>query len=337
MTPPPGERREASGTADDPTIGIVGAGGAGGYFAARWCEAGLDVTVIARGAHLEAMRRDGLRLSSPSGDASVRPRLASDPAALATADFVLFATKTWQLGEAAAAAAPHLRADCLVCGVQNGVGSAAELARRIGGAHALGATCRIISFIDAPGIIRHVGVDPTILIGELHGGASTRVAELGATLSCGDRLAIVGSDDIVAEIWEKMLFFAPVSGVGSLTGVPIGEFRADPEGRDLLIAAIAEVAAVARAEGVALPQDASERALAFIDTIPGDGTSSMQRDFAAGRPTELDALSGEVSRRGRKLGVPTPTHDLIFDTLLPRDQAARAATGTGARGPGDTG
>ncbi|MGD8331795.1 MAG: 2-dehydropantoate 2-reductase, partial [Acidobacteriota bacterium] len=277
------------------------------------------------------VRRTGLGLLSPRGAAPPRPLLASDPAALASADFVLFATKTWQLADAAAEAAPHLGAHCLVCGVQNGVVSAAELARAVGADNVLGATCRIISFIEEPGVIRHVGVDPTILIGELDGGLSARVEQLSAALSCGDRLDVVGSPDIVAEIWKKMLFFAPVSGVGSLTGAPIGEFRADPKGRDLLVAAIAEVAEVARALAVDLPQDAAERALAFIDTIPAEGTSSMQRDFAAGRPTELEALSGELSRQGRALGVPTPTHDLVCDTLRPRDQAARSAAGANLR------
>jgi len=308
-------------------IAVVGPGGAGGYFAARWCAAGLDVTLIARGAHLEAIRGDGLRVLSPRGDVTVRPRVESDPAALAAADFVLFATKTWQLAAAAAAAAPLLAANCLVCGVQNGVGSAAELARSVGDDNVLGATCRIISFIEEPGVIRHVGIDPTILIGERDGGLSARVEQLAAALSCGERLGVVASPDIRAEIWKKMLFFAPLSGVGSLTGMPIGEFRADPKGRDLLVAAIAEVAAVARALGVSLPPDAAESALAFIDTIPADGTSSMQRDFAAGRPTELEALSGELSRKGRELGVPTPTHDLICATLRPRDRAARSKTG----------
>jgi len=297
------------------SVAVVGAGGAGGYFAARWCEAGLDVTVIARGAHLQAMRRDGLRVLSPRGDVTVHPRVDGDPAALRSAELVLFATKTWQLEQAAADAAPHLGPGCAVCGVQNGVSSTEELASFVAPENVLGATCRIISLVEEPGVIRHVGVDPTILVGEVAGGLSERVQRLSSALTCGEKVAVVGSPEIVVEVWKKMLFFAPVSGVGSLTGTPIGAFRADPEGRRLLRAGIAEVAAVAGALGVVLEEDAVTRTLAFVDTLPADGTSSTQRDFAAGRRTELQALSGEISRLGSKLGVPTPTHDLIVRSL----------------------
>lgn len=299
----------------DLRIAVVGAGGAGGYFAARWCEAGLDVAVIARGPHLQAMRDNGLRLLSPRGDATVRPKVVCEPAAVASANFVLFATKTWQLEEAVAGAAPHLAPGCVVCGVQNGVGSAAELARFVAASNVLAATCRIISLIEEPGVIRHVGVDPTILIGEVGSGISDRVSQLSSVLTCGDKLAVEASPDIVAELWKKLLFLAPVSGVGTLTGSPIGAVRADPKGRGLLRAGIAEVAAVAAALGVAREEDAVERTLAFVDSLPAGGTSSMQRDFEAGRPTELEALSGAISRLGGELGVATPTHDLIVRSL----------------------
>jgi 2-dehydropantoate 2-reductase len=302
----------------DMKVAVVGAGGAGGYFAGRWCEAGLDVTLIARGAHLDAMREHGLQLLSPRGDITVHPTIDNDPAALAAADVVMFATKTWQLEEAAAHAAPHLRADCVVFGVQNGVGSPEALARFVNPANVLGGTCRIISLIERPGVIRHIGVDPTILVGEVDGGLSDRVRELSDGLTFADKAAVVGSPDVVGELWKKLLLFAPVSGVGSVTESAIGVFRADPEGRRLLEHGVAEVATVARALGVVLDENVVENTLAFIDTMPPDGTTSLQRDFAANLPTELEALSGEISRRGKELGVPTPTHDLIANTLRAR-------------------
>lgn len=296
-------------------IGVVGAGGAGGYFAARWCEAGLDVAVVARGAHLDAIGREGLRLRSPFGDVTTRPRAGEDPAVLGSADFVMFATKTWQLEAAAAAVAPHLAPTALVCGVQNGVDSIETLSRLVGASRVLGATCRIISFIERPGVIRHVGAEPTILVGEPGGGLSDRVRGVAETLSLGRHATVTASPNIDADLWRKMLFFAPLSGVGSVTRSPIGAFRNDPEGRRLLESGMAEVAAVATALEVDLGDDAIRHTLEFIDGLPPDGTSSLQRDIEAGRPNELEALSGAVSRLGSEVGVPTPTHDEIVRSL----------------------
>jgi len=304
-------------------VGIVGAGGTGGYFAARWWEAGLKVTLIGRGAHLDAMRASGLTLTSPLGDVVATPALDDDPSALADADVVVFTTKTWQLDDAAAAAAPHLKSDVVVFGVQNGVGSIEQLGAAAGPARVLGATCRIISLMDGPGVIRHVGVDPTIVIGEPGGGVSERVRRISAALSVGRKLTVEAAPDVMRALWEKLLFFAPVSGLGSVTGTTIGTFRSDPEGRRMLRAAISEVAAVAQAQGIDLGKDAVDRAIAFVDTVPAEGTTSMHRDFEAGRRTELDALSGAVSRLGASLGVPTPTHDFIARSLMPRELAAR--------------
>lgn len=314
-------------------VGVVGAGGAGGYFAGRWWEAGIDVTLIARGQHLEATRRDGLRLVSPLGDVEARPTVAADPSALADADFVLFATKSWQLEEAVAAAVPHLRTDVVVCGVQNGLASIELLARTVPQRNVLGATCRIISRIVEPGVILHIGVDPTIFIGEVAGQHSERVTRLATLLDLGTRLSVLESLDIAADLWGKFLLAAPVSGIGAMTGMSIGAFRKDPETRALLEAGIDEVVSVGRARGIDFGADAVARALRFVDTLPADGTSSMHRDFEAGRRTELDVLSGMVSAMGAELSIPTPTHDLITRSLLPRELAARGTTASASDNP----
>ena len=304
-------------------LGVVGAGGAGGYFATRWCEAGLDVTLLARGRHYRAVARDGLRLRSPLGDAHVHPRTESDPAALEAVDLVVFATKSWQLPEAVSAVAPHLGSNTMAFGLQNGIGSAEVLSRHISVENVLGATCRIFSFIEEPGVIHHAGMEPMILFGELHGGVSDRARRLESRLDVGPTLRVIASHEVNVELWRKLLFFAPISGVGSLTRSPIGVLRSVSESRTVLELAVREVAAVARAKGIPLEEDASERALAFIDTLPEDGTSSMHRDFEAGRPTELEALSGAVARLGRDLGVPTPTHDFIYSSLVPLELEAK--------------
>ena len=162
-----------------------------------------------------------------------------------------------------------------------------------------------------------------ILFGELGGGVTDRARRLESRLDVGPNLRVIASHEVNVELWRKLLFFAPISGVGSLTRSPIGVLRSVSESRTVLELAVREVAAVARAKGIPLEEDASERALAFIDTLPEDGTSSMHRDFEAGRPTELDALSGAVARLGRDLGVPTPTHDFIYSCLMPLELGAR--------------
>ncbi len=305
-------------------IGIIGAGGAGGYFAGRWAEAGLDVTLIARGEHLEAMHKHGLTIISLFGDAHIRIPVDSDPSTLASADIVLYATKTWQLAEAIQSSSPHIGPDTLVFGIQNGVESIDVLRSTFPERNVLGATCRIISFIDKPGVIRHVGVEPEILIGEPGGGDSERVQQLASTLSIGQKLSVILSPNIILELWKKFLFFAPVSGIGSVTRCTIGEFRAVEQTRELLAAALHEIVAVARAANIMLKPETADRVLDFIDTLPTDGTSSMQRDFSDGRRTELEALSGHVSKLGKTLKVATPVHDFIYQSLLPLELKAQS-------------
>ncbi len=304
-------------------IGIVGAGGAGGYFAGRWAEAGLDVTLIARGRHFEAIVADGLHVLSPFGDIHLSIPVHNNPATLASADLVMFATKSWQLHDTVASVSPYLRPDALVFGIQNGVGTIDVLADFFPVQNILGATCRIISLIEKPGIIRHVGVEPTILLGETTSGISERTQQLESALSLGEQLSVTASPDIMLELWKKFLFFAPVSGIGSVTRSSIGEFRGVKPTRELLNSALREVVAVAQACGVSLKQKTADRVLDFIDTLPADGTSSMQRDFADGRRTELDALSGHISKLGRELDISTPVHDFIYQTLLPLELKAR--------------
>lgn len=302
---------------------IVGAGGTGGYFGARWAEAGHAVTLLARGPHLDAIRTSGLTVHSPAGDVRSTVHATDDAREVGEVDLVVFATKSWQLPQAIADVAPHVLGRPAVIGVQNGVDSVATLAATFPPSDVLGATCRIISFIDAPGVIRHVGVEPTLLLGETEGGRSDRVARLQAELDLGEPLRVRASDDVQLDIWKKFLFFAPVSGVGSVTRSPIGVFRSVPESRRLLESALAEVFEVARARGIALADGSVARALAFIDTIPADGTSSMQRDVEAGRRTELDALAGAVVRMGREVGVATPAHEFICAALRPLEAKAR--------------
>lgn len=302
----------------------MGAGGLGGYFGGRWAAAGLDVTFVARGAQLAALKANDLRIDSPLGDSSVRVRAESEAASIGEVDLVLVATKTWQLAEATVGLGPLLGRSTVVLGVQNGVEAGGMLAAAVGADRVLGGTCRIISFLSAPGRIRHVGVQPTLTFGEIPGGITARGERLLAELSRGGGMTVRLVDDVESEIWKKFLFFAPVSGVGAVTQEEVGSWRAVAELRLLLAAAMGEVLAVAAARGVRLPGDIIEKSIEFLDNLPPDGTSSLQRDVRDGRRTELEALCGAMVRLGREHGVPTPVHDAIYAFLVPKELRARS-------------
>jgi 2-dehydropantoate 2-reductase len=296
----------------------------GAYFGGRLAEAGEDVAFVARGEALRAIRERGLRVTSTEGDFVIQPAHASDtPAELGLADVVLLGVKTWQVADAARAMAPLLGPDTFVVPLQNGVEAPAQLAAVLGPERVLGGLCRILAWVAAPGEIRHEGVEPYIGFGELAGGLSPRVERLQQAFARGRGVTAEALEDVRAELWRKFLFIASVSGLGAVTRAPIGVLRTRPETRDQLERAMREVLAVARAHGVALPDDAVAETLAFTDTVPAEGTASMQRDIIAGRPSELEAQSGAVVRLGREKGVATPVHDFLYRSLVPLELRAR--------------
>jgi len=307
-------------------IAIVGAGGVGGYFGGRLAEAGASVVFIARGAHLEALRRDGLRVESIAGDFVVRPAEATDlVASIGTVDVVLVCVKAWQVPEVAVSLLPMLGPDTVVVPLQNGVEAAGQLASVVGTDRVLGGLCRIVSYVAGPGHIRHAGVSPRIEFGEMDGRSSERAATLRALFETARGLSVGTPDDIAAALWEKFLFIAPVSGVGAVTRLPVAVFRGIPETRAMLEAAMREVSDLARARGVALAEDAIARTLAYVDGLPADATASMQRDIMEGRPSELEYQTGAIVRLGREARVPVPVNECLYRSLLPAELKARGA------------
>jgi 2-dehydropantoate 2-reductase len=305
-------------------IAVFGTGAVGGYFGGRLAEAGEDVVFIARGDHLRALRREGLRVDSVAGDFVIRPATATDdPAEVGSADFVLVAVKTWQLPPAAKAMGPLVGSGTAVVPLLNGVEAPGVLAAALGDGPVLGGLCGLIAYRAEPGRILHAGADPWITFGELDGRRSDRVARLAEALEGARGVRVTVSEDIVAAMWEKFMFISAQGGIGAASRAPFGTFRAVAETRTLLRAAMEEVVAVARARGVALPPGVVERALALTDSMPGEGTSSMQRDIMAGRPSELEAWNGAVVRLGREAGVPTPVHQALYGVLRPQELRAR--------------
>ncbi len=182
-----------------------------------------------------------------------------------------------------------------------------------------------MSFVEAPGVIRHAGIDPTLIIGERAAGGPVPIESVAEALGSAHGLTVEVADDIALALWRKFLFFAPVSGLGSITQAPIGVFRSLPQPRSLLVRAVEEVFDLARAKRIGLPPDCVEQTLQLIDGLPAEGTSSLQRDFRDGAPTELEALSGAVVRLAAEEGVQAPVHTFFYSALLPLDLKARGS------------
>lgn len=297
-------------------VTVVGAGGVGGYFGGRLARAGVDVSFVARGEHLRALRQGGLRVRSVLGDFEVPVTADEDPAKLAGADYVLVAVKSYDT-EQAAAMLPELAGDnAVVVSLQNGVDNEEKLARVVGTERVLGGLAYIFATISEPGLVEHTGGPASLVIGELDGSTSRRAARLVDAFRQADVTA-EESDDIRAALWSKFAFICAQAGVTAATRVPIGEIRALPSGRQLFRDLAAEVCAVAAAEGVRLPEDYPDSALAFADGLNPDGYSSLHHDLVTGRRMELDALMGEVVRRGERLGVPVPANRAVYGVLQP--------------------
>lgn len=305
---------------------VFGSGGVGGYFGGRLAEAGEDVTFIARGEHLAAIRASGLQVRSVNGNFTIYPASATDePSRLGTADVILVAVKAWQVPEAARAIAPMVGPQTMVVPLQNGVEAPSQLAEVVGREHVLGGFCWVVSFIEAPGVLRHTGVTPHIVFGELDNRYSERVETLyRAFFHAGVKVSI--PDDIEAAMWEKFIFIATMSGLGAVTRAPVGVLRAVAQTRDMIAQAIHEIIAVAWVYQVNLPEDIFVRTMKFIDGMPPESTLSMQRDIMEGRPSELESQNGAVVRLGMAREVKTPLHTFLYHSLLPMELRARGKT-----------
>ena len=309
-------------------IAIYGTGGVGGLFGGKLALAGEhEVVFVARGEHLAAMRRSGLKLILPDGERTI-PLDAStateDLASVAPVDVVLLCVKTWQVEEVARSLGAALRTEGFVVPLQNGVEAAGQLVSTLGAERVVGGLCGTLSFVVEPGVVRNVGGSNFVRLGELDRSRSERAERLRAALErSGTRAEI--PDDIEVALWEKLLFVVPLGGVGAAARAPVGVLRTVEATRALLVNAMREIEAVARARGVALPRDVVEKSLAAVDRLPAEGTASLQRDLSAGRRSELEAWNGAVVRLGREAGVATPVHDTLYAALLPAELAARAA------------
>jgi len=295
---------------------VMATGGVGGYFGARLAAAGEDVHFIARGAHLEVLRKEGLTLHSANGDLRLaRVSATDDPSSIGAADIVIFAVKQYDTAVAARAIVPLMGAETAVITLQNGVDKDDRLAAILGPNRVMGGVAYIAAAaVAAPGVITHVGTLARIIFGELDGAATARAKRF---LAACQKAAIDAtlSTHIATDLWAKFALLSAFSGVGSLTRKPIGMIRSDPDLRKVLSDAIAEAIAVARAKGAELGRDYLARQMGLVDGFAPETQSSMQMDLAQGRRLELEWMSGAVARLGDALGVPTPVHHVIYAAL----------------------
>jgi 2-dehydropantoate 2-reductase len=298
-------------------IAVVGAGAVGGFYAARLARAGERVSVIARGAHLRAIRERGLAIWSPLGDHVVRIEAESDPARVGPVDLVVLAVKTYANPQILPLLPTLCGPETAVLTLQNGVASADALADAVGAERVLAGTTYVATAIVAPGLIQQTGVHRRVILGEAFGerrDVSPRVARIAAILAGADIQAEAVADGRVP-VWEKLVYLATFAAFTGVSRQPAGAIWGDAIGRDAFLAVAAEVEAVARAEGVAIAADVLDRMVEYLDVLPPSTRSSLLIDLQQGKPTEVEALQGEVVRRGRALGVPTPGMTALYAAL----------------------
>lgn len=304
-------------------IAVMGSGGIGGYFGGLLAKAGQDVTFIARGAHLEAIQKNGLEVKSVAGDFHIRPKATHDPASAGQADLVLFSVKAYDTEAAGKQIRPMVGPETAVLCLLNGVDNEEKLAAILGKERVLGGVVHILSTIGGPGVITQSAGPRTIKLGEMDGRVTPRVQRILEVFKAARILAEV-STQIQVDLWEKFLFICAQGGVTALGRLSVGEILACPETADFYRGVMDEVAAVGRAKGVALPADAVDRAMAFARNLQPHTRSSLAYDLSQGNRLEVETLAGCVVRYGREVGIPTPFNFAIYAYLRPHHERALA-------------
>ena len=297
-------------------IAMMGSGGVGGFFGGRLAKSGHDVTFIARGSHLAAMRAEGLTIENkPQGDLHVpKVKATDDPASIGPVDLVILSVKLWDTEAAALQVKPIVGPHTAVLSLQNGVIKDDIMRRVFGDEAVMGGVCYVATHISRPGTIHQTGTMQRIVVGEYGGRKSKRAEELHAALAAAGVAAEL-SDDVRRSIWEKYVFLVGLSATTTTMRRTLGPIRSNAQTRAFFHDVIREVVAVGRAHGVALPEDYADNRMAFGDTLPADMTSSMHHDLEKGNRLEVEWLSGGVVKLGREKGVATPCNRAVWDVL----------------------
>jgi 2-dehydropantoate 2-reductase len=299
---------------------ILGSGAVGGYYGARLARAGHDVTLIARGAHLQAIRERGLEIRSPAlGSFTVRAAAEEDTSRVGPVDVVVVAVKAYDNPTALPLIAPMLGPDTSILTLQNGVDSVSELAALYGQTAVIGGTTYVATSIAAPGVIEQNGTHRRIVLGEVFGEPpriSDRVTAIQKAMVASD-IQAEAVDDARVPIWEKFIMLVSMAGFTGAARQPIGPLWADPHVRAQFLDGCREIERVARAEGIAVAPDIIERIEQYVPGIPASMRSSLLIDLSQGKRIEVEALHGAVVRRARRAGVPVPVMSTLYAVLKP--------------------
>lgn len=297
-------------------IAVMGAGGVGGYFGGRLAQAGHEVSFVARGKHLDAIKAKGLALKSPLGDATIRVRAVQNPAELPPVDVVMFAVKLWDTESAAEQLRPLVQGGAHVIPFQNGVESIERVGKVLGPERVLGGAAYIAGRIGEPGVVVQVGTMARLRFGPVL-PAQNKVAQEFLSACKDAKIDAELTDDIVKVLWEKFVLLVALSAATTVTRKPIGTVRADPDMRWLFETCMRETWALARKRGVALADDLVEQTMKFADGLPAEMKASMLGDLEAGGKLELPWLSGAVARMSRVAGLEAPANRAVLAALKP--------------------
>jgi 2-dehydropantoate 2-reductase len=296
-------------------IAVIGAGGIGAIYGASLAKAGAEIVFVARGAHLAAIGRNGLRVEGDRGETVVRPAHATDDiGSIGRVDYVLFCVKLWDVESAGEQIRSIVGPESAVIPLQNGVDAAERLVPILGRGAVMGGTAFVTGSIVAPGVVRQTGTYQVMTFGELDGRMSPRGRRL-SEMCAGAGFEGVPSPDVMVPIWQKFILLVPLSGLNALTRLPLGTWREDADLWALAEAMLAETIAVGRAEGVRLPSDCAEKTRAAFRAMPPYHMTSMGNDLLRGNRLELPWFAGKVVELGRRHGIPTPANGFIHIAL----------------------
>ena len=307
-------------------IAIFGSGGVGGYFGGRLAQAGQDISFIARGKHLEAMRENGLRIDSIAGDFKLdKVQVTDKPAEIGVVDYIICSVKAWQVPAAARAMKPMVGENTLVIPLQNGVEAPTQLAEILGADKVLGGLCAIIAFRAGNGHIKHYGANPLIRFGRLDKRADSRVNRLSEVFNQCHGVKSSIPADIKVAMWQKFMLICAWSGVGAITRAPVGVLLQMEETSQMLVEVLEEIYQLGLAYKINLPEDSVIKTVEVLQSFPANSTTSMQRDIEKGLPSELDVQNDAVVRLAREVNLQTPVNRFILHSLRPTELRARGA------------
>jgi len=304
-------------------IVIFGTGGVGGYFGGKLAQAGNDVTFIARGKHLAAIKEKGLEVKSIDGDFTVFPKVTDDITTISNPDLIILGVKSWQITDVAKTIKPIITNQTMVLPLQNGADNADKLLEILDRQNVLAGLCRIVSKVEDYGVINHFSFKPEIVFGEYDNTQTERIKKVKVIFDAAGFQNKI-SDDIHLDIWRKFLFIDMISGIAALTREVFGAWKEDEVIKKIMLNTANEIVQIANAKGINLSEKDIQKSILSFNKTQYNTTASMQRDIMQGKPSELENFNGYIEAQGKLLGINTPTNSFIYHSLLPQEKKARS-------------